>query len=252
MNVKPDVWFDPSHWFKLYNILVLVTLRTDIVYDIKAHTVTGSLKMRVPEDIILNNTILQTTTGEVLLNSFANTKFEGKVSVQSTTGTASVISKRTNYTYGLNAGTTTGTLVLSFENCLLGNDLTGIVTTGSIFYTTNNLTFIQGSTINLQTTTGTIYGTINQYEDLGANVTGNLAVVTGSIELDYVNDKSGIGTRFSGAVTTGNLNYVYSASEFTRFNGVLTSGNYNSAPYKYTFSLSTVTGTINLDAESHH
>ncbi|MBY8987818.1 MAG: hypothetical protein KGD61_05140, partial [Candidatus Lokiarchaeota archaeon] len=30
----PDVWFDPSHWFKSYNIFVTVTLRTDVVYDL--------------------------------------------------------------------------------------------------------------------------------------------------------------------------------------------------------------------------
>lgn len=252
MEVKPDVWFDPSHWFKSYNIDIKITLRTDIIYDIVAHVLTGSLIMYIPENVILNRTLLRTTTGEVLLNSTSNTNFQGNLKVQTTTGKASIISKETNFTRGLNCGTTTGSMILDFNNCLMGDNITGMVTTGSITYNTNNLTFSKDSSIVLQTTTGSIIGNINQFTDLGANVTAILEVATGSIDLVYVNDKFSVGTKFSGTVTTGSINYVYSDLEFNRINGILTSGNYAVALYKYTFTLSTVTGNIDLDAESHH
>jgi len=252
LNVIPDVWFDPSHWFKSYNIDIKITLRTDVIYDIAAHIITGSLKMNVPENIILNNTLLHTTTGEVLLNTSSNTNFQGMLSVQSTTGKASVIGEHTNYTNGFDSGTTTGSLLLNLENCVLGDDLTGIVTTGSITYNTDNLTFTQDSSILLQSTTGSIYGNINQYVDLGANITGVFGVTTGGIEITYINDQANIGTKFSSTYTTGSINYDYEPLEFNRINGILTSSNYNSALYKYTFTLSTVTGGITVDAESHH
>lgn len=252
MKVIPDVWFDPSHWFKSYNIIIKVTLRTDVVYDINAHIITGSLKMNVPENIVLNRTLLKTTTGEVLVNSSSNTKFQGELNVQSTTGKASVIGQNTNYTSGFYSGTTTGALILSLENCVLGDDLTGIVTTGAITYNTDNITFTQDSTILLQTTTGSIYGNINQHVALGANITGTLGVTTGGIDLTYINNMSSIGARFSSTYTTGNIYYDYEALEFSRINGILTSSNYNSALYTYTLNLSTVTGNIDVEADSNH
>jgi hypothetical protein len=252
MNVLPETWFNPSHWFKSYNIDIIITLRTDVVYNIDAHTITGSLKMNVPEDVILNDTLLQVTTGGVLLDTSPNTNFQGILNVQSITGSASVIGQNTSYSYGFSSGVTTGDLHLYLENCVLSHDLIGTVTTGAIFYTTYNLSFTQDSSINLQTTTGDINGNINQYEDLGANVTGNFLITTGWVNIVYVNDMSSIGTRFSSTFTTGAINYDYSTLEFSRINGILTSSNYNSALYKYTFTLSTVTGHINVDAESHH
>ena len=247
MDVKPDIWFDPSHWFKSYNIDIVVTLRTDVVYNIQAYTATGSLRMNVPESVILDDTLLQTTTGEVLLNS-SNTLFQGETGVISTTGKASVIGKETNYTHGLSSVTTTGSLILDLENCAMGDDLLGTVTTGSITYNTDNLTFAQDSSIVLQTVTGGISGTINQYVDLGANITGQFGVTTGGIDLVYTNGQASVGTRFNSTTTTGSVNYDYSSSDFTRINGILTSNNYNSALFRYTFRLSTVTGSVNVEA----
>jgi hypothetical protein len=252
MEVKPDVWFDPSHWFKSYNIDILVTLRTDIEYDITANLITGSLKMAVPENVVLNNTILKTTTGEILLNSSSNSNFQGKVEVQSTTGKASVISKSTNYSLGLTSGTVTGSLVLNFERCTMGHNLIGTTVTGSISYYTYNVTFIQDSIIQLQTTTGSVDAIINQFDDLGANVSGIIGVTTGSINIEFNNDKSSVGSKFTSTVTTGSVNYIYSASEYTRVGDVLTSGNYDAALYRYTLAMATVTGSINVNAESHH
>jgi len=252
MNVKPDVWFDPSHWFKSYNIDIKVTLRTDVIYNVFANVATGSLKMRVPENIVLNNTVLRTSTGSVLLSSSSNTNFQGIVLVQSSTGKANVSSKESNYAYGLVSGTSTGSLILNFENCIMSNDIKGTVSTGSITYNTDNLTFTKDSSIVLQTTTGSIGGVINQYEDLGANVSAIFGVTTGGIDLVYINDKSNIGTKFTSTFTTGGINYDYSGLEFFQVDGILTSGNYNTAPYRYMFTLSTVTGNINVDAESHH
>lgn len=252
MNVLPETWFDPSHWFKTYNIDIVVTLRTDVVYNIDAHTITGSLNMNVPEDVILNDTLLQTTTGNVVLRTHSNTNFQGSLSVQCITGGASVIGQDTNYTNGFSSGTVTGPLLLDLDNCVLGDDLTGTVTTGAITYNTDNITFTQDSSIYLQTTTGEINGEINQNEELGANITCIFGVTTGGIHITYVNNISNIGTRFSSTVTTGGVNYDYETLEFSRINGILTSSNYNSALYKYTFTLSTVTGSINVDADSNH
>ena len=52
----PDIWYNPAHWFKSYNISVTVTLRTDIVYDLTSLTNVGSTELQVPDGVTLNGT----------------------------------------------------------------------------------------------------------------------------------------------------------------------------------------------------
>jgi len=65
LQALPDAWYNPSHWFKSYNISVTVTLRTDVKYDLTALTAVGSIEMIVSDDVILNGTSLTSSTGSI-------------------------------------------------------------------------------------------------------------------------------------------------------------------------------------------
>jgi len=56
-------------------INISVTLRTDIIYDIIAHTNTGSVKMNIPKNITLSNTVLVSSTGSVAIQADENSIF---------------------------------------------------------------------------------------------------------------------------------------------------------------------------------
>ena len=79
LQVIPDIWFDPSYWFKAYNVDINVLLRTDIVYDLTAISSTGSVEMATNDGVILDDVHLETSTGSVDLSSNTNVEFQGTV-----------------------------------------------------------------------------------------------------------------------------------------------------------------------------
>ena len=247
----PDVWFDPSHWFKSYNITVAVTLRTDVVYDLTALTSVGSIEMQVSDGVILNGTSLTSSTGSVKLNTLGNNEFQGKLRLESSTGSIESYASNTNFTRGFRALTSTGSLTLNYTNCLMGDNLIGTVSTGSVTFKSYNMQYTTNIILNLKTSTGSIDVELYQYITMDANVTGSWETSTGSVDVYYRDDLVNTDVRFIGSTGTGSINYILHATmEITSLGSVYSTLNYGDATYRYVFSLDTSTGSVNADAQS--
>jgi hypothetical protein len=251
LEVIPDVWFDPSYWFKSYEITITVTLRTDVIYDIDATTATGAIEMSVPDKVILNDTSLTSSTGSVKLTTLGNNEFQGKVGLQTSTGSIDLFAKNTNFTHGFKAITSTGSLLLNYTNCGMGDDLTGIVSTGSVTFKSYDMYYFKDIDLYLQTSTGSIDAELYQYTDMGANVTGNVHTSTGSINVFYRDNLANTGVRFVSSTSTGSINYTPHAT-MEILGSVYQSPNYGFATSKYTFTLGTSTGSIGVNGQSAH
>ena len=249
LEVLPDVWFDPSYWFKSYEITITVILRTDVIYDIDATTATGAIEMSVPDKVILNGTSLTSSTGSVKLTTFGNKEFQGKVGLQTSTGSVDLFAKNTNFTHGFEAITSTGSLLLNYTNCGMGDDLTGTVSTGSVTFKSYNMYYFKDIDLNLQTSTGSIDAELYQYIDMGANVTGNVHTSTGSIDVFYRDNLANTGVRFASSTSTGSVYYTSHAT-MEILGNVYSSENYGIAMCKYTFTLATSTGSVYVNSQS--
>ena len=252
LKALPDAWYNPSHWFKSYNITVAVTLRTDVVYDLTALTAVGSIEMLVSDDVILNGTSLTSSTGSIKLNTLGNNEFQGKVRLESSTGSVEIFSANTNFTRGFRALTSTGSLSLNFTNCLMGDNLIGTVSTGSVTFKSYNMVYTKDIIVNLETSTGSIDAELYQYISMGANVTGVWKTSTGSIDVLYIDDLGDTDIRFVSSTSVGSINYTPHATMAITGpeSNIYSTLNYGDAMYRYTFSLDTSTGSINANAQS--
>ena len=247
----PDVWFDPSHWFKSYNIIVTVTLRTDVVYDLTALTSVGSIEMLVSDGVILNGTSLTSSTGSIKLNTLGNNEFQGRVRLESSTGSVESFAAKTNFTRGFIALTSTGSLTLNYTNCLMGDNLIGSTSTGSVTFKSYNMQYTTDILLNLETSTGSINADIYQYITMSANVTGTWETSTGSVNVLYRDNLVNTDVRFIGSFSTGSINYTpHATMEITSLGSIYSTLNYGDAIYRYIFSLDTSTGSINANAQS--
>jgi len=245
----PDIWFNPSHWFKSYNISVTVTLRTDVVYDLTSVTNVGSTEMQVPDGVILNGTSFTSSTGSIKLNTLGNNEFLGKVKLESTTGSVESFSADTNFTRGFQALTSTGSLTLNYTNCLTSDNLIGETSTGSVTFKSYNMQYTTDILLNLKTSTGSINADLYQYVSMGANVTGTWKTSTGSVNVVYRDNLVDTGFKFVGSIGPGSITYLGNGT-ITGSGSIYTSTNYGYATYRYTFSLVTSTGSITADAVS--
>ncbi len=245
----PDVWFDPSYWFKSYNITVAVTLRTDVIYDLTALTSVGSIEMQVPDDVILDGTSLTSSTGSIIVNTAGNNEFQGIFKLETSTGSINSYSVATNFTHGFQATTSTGSLTLNYTNCLMSDNLIGSTSTGSVTFKSYNMLYTQDILLNLKTSTGSIDSDLYQYISMGANVTGTWETSTGSVNVDYIDTLGDTGFRFVSSTSTGSINYSGNGIE-TGLGSIYSSINYGNATYRYLFSLDTSTGSINANAQS--
>ena len=247
-----DVWFDPSHWFKSYNIIVSVTLRTDIVYDLTALMSTGTIEMQVSDGVILNGTSLTSITGSVKLNILGNNEFRGEVRLKSSTGSVESSAAKTNFTRGFRALTSTGSLSLNYTNCLMGDNLIGTVSTGNVVFKSFNMIYAKDVSLNLKTSTGSINAFLYQYITMGANVTGTWETSTGSVNVQYIDNLNNTDVRFIGSISTGDFIYTPHATMVVSGpgNNIYSTASYGDAMYRYLFSLRTSTGNINANAQS--
>jgi len=227
LEAKPGVWFDPSYWFKSYNITIVVTLRDDITYALDVMTTTGNIKVNIPENVTVDDLLLTTTTGN-----------------------SALYGNGANLTKGISSATTTGNYIINLTNCIIEDDISHLGTTGNVNVNLYNLEYSTDVAFNLQTTTGNINFNIYQYKAMGANITGFIDVTTGNININYIDNIASIGARFVSTVTTGNINYINSGG-FEELGTIFRTLNYNSALYKYTFDLDTTTGNINVDGQSN-
>ena len=248
----PGMWFDPSHWFKSYNISLTVTLRTDIVYDITALASTGSIEMEVPNNANLEKLSLTSSTGSINLKTLGDNKITQLTQLETSTGSIAAYLTRTNFTSGFQATTSTGSVTLNFTNCIMGGNLKGKTSTGSVNYKSYNMFYLNDILLNLETSTGSINVELYQYISMGANVTGTWETSTGSVNVLYRDTLVDTDVRFIGSKGTGSFNYEVDPTMIITglHNNIYSTVNFGEATYSYVFSLDTSTGNINADAQS--
>jgi hypothetical protein len=274
LNVKPDIWFDPSYWFKAYNVDVNVLLRTDIVYDLTAISSTGSVEMVTKNGVILNDVHLETSTGSVGLSSSTNAEFQGTVvlhtstggvtlnalenstfldslTLSTSTGSVGLNSELTTFSKGFQLDSSTGSIEMNMNNCTVGDDISAITSTGSVTLVSNEMVYTNDVNMHLESSTGSINADIIHHNDLNANITALFKTSTGSVNVGYQDYNSTDGFRFTGSTSTGSVNYTYLPAEAEELGNVLTSLNYNYPSVDtYTFTCITSTGSVNVDARS--
>lgn len=236
-------------------ITIDVTLRTDIFYDINAFTSTGSIDMAVSQNVILNNTVLTTSTGKILLNADKNTVFQGNIAMITSTGSIDLYANQANITHGLNTGTSTGILTMNFTNCVIGGDITGDASTGILKFYSYNMKYTKDCVWTVGTSTSMVDVQIRQYIEMNANVTGTIGSSTGRIDILYDDSLSTVGAEFNCSISTGGINYHNLGSGGMSGVGVpygmrISTFDYDSAINKYSFTVSTQTGNIDVLGQS--
>ena len=226
-----DAKANPVFIFGLsHRINIDLTLRTDVIYDVSTYCGTGGINMNVPENIVINNTHLSTSTGSVVLNSAKNTTFQGSVELGTSTGKVSLYAKRTNFTQGLRADSSTGSLILNFSQCIIGENLIGTVSTGSISLKSYNMIYNNDSDWYIHTSTGSIDVQIRQYLEMNASITGTIGSSTGSIDILYDDALSTVGAELICSVSTGSISYnPLGMGGMSKVGGVISSDDYNTA-----------------------
>ena len=224
-------WIDPTNWFKVENHVITLTLRTDIVYDITATSITGGVSITIPENVTVNDLSLSCTTGGV-----------------------SVYGTGANFSQGLSSSTTTGNVLLNFTRCSFGDNIAGGTTTGGVTFNTYNADYAQDITWTLSTTTGSILMNIQQYSNMSASVTGSAITTTGGITTYYYDNSGDYGARFTGTTTTGVVSCT--ADDIIGVGSdkykVCTSGDFaTTAIYTYDLTLQTTTGNIYVGGDNN-
>ncbi|MFX1371794.1 MAG: hypothetical protein ACFFCE_08030 [Promethearchaeota archaeon] len=252
LDAKASTWLTFSI---SQRVNINLILRTDIIYDLNAHTSTGSIKMDIPNNSILNNTILSTSTGSVSLNVAEQTNFLGDVDISTSTGSVELYAKHTDFTQSLNAHTSTGSLKLNFSNSKIGKNFIGKCSTGSIKFNSYNMKYSDDYNWDLTTSTGSIDVNIIQYVEITAKVNGAIKTSTGSINVEYKDNSINIGAKFTASTSTGSIDYepigfggfIESGSSTSK---VIISDDYDSAINLYILSLTTSTGSIEVNGEN--
>jgi hypothetical protein len=261
---KPIIWLNesvpvisfsldkkPSFFPMTQKININVILRTDIIYDIIAHTNTGSVELIIPKNISLSNADLVSSTGSVDVQADENTKFNGDLDLRSSTGSIALFAKTVNFTQGISTHISTGSLGLNFTNSIIGNDIIGVVSTGSISIKSYNMIYTQNCTWDFRISTGDINVDIFQYIDMGADINGSLITSTGSIDLTYKDNLSIVGASFLGTWSIGSYSRSSSGGGFGSTSAnPFESIDYGTATSTYTLSLTTSTGGIDVDGTS--
>lgn len=252
LDAKASTWLT----FSLTNrVKINLTLRTDVIYDLNTQTSTGSISMDIPNNSILNNTILSTSTGSLSLKAAKETTFLGNVDISTSTGSVVLYANQINFTQNLRTSTSTGSIYLNFSKSFVGKNLLGKVSTGSIKFNSYNMKYSNDYIWDLETSTGGIDVNIIQNTEISANRTGTLKTSTGSIDVYYRDNSANVGAQFTGSTSTGSVDYNHiGIGGFIQTGGstskVITSNDYNSAINTYTFSLTTSTGSIEVNGES--
>jgi hypothetical protein len=251
LDAKATTWF---YFGLLRQVKINLTLRTDVVYDINTQASTGALSMIVPEDVTLNNTYLASSTGRISLNAANNVVFQSDVILSSSTGSISLYANHVNFSKDLKVYSSTGSQYFNVSNCLIGEDFVCISSTGSIDFNSYNMKYTDGNLWYFESSTGDIDVTILQYTSIGSNVTGSILTSTGSIDIYYRDNSASLGASFYCSTSTGTNSYnPVGVGGFTQSGENpkdITSDDYASANNRYTLTLTSSTGSINVAAES--
>jgi len=232
-SMKRDQWFNPSTWFSVRRVVIDLTLRTDVAYNINVNVSVGNILLNVPENVTIGNLNLQSTTGTISVDLSENTKIN-TVDIETSTGKIELKSLKTNHTNGIDLTTSTGSIDVSLSNGILNGNINTVTSTGNSYIDIFNMTYETNSVWSIGGSTGNVFLNIEQDENMNANVSGSVIVSTGRIEVSYRDWSANVGAKFVGTTSTGILDadLPYESSGF------------DSADYTYDFTLETSTGNI--------
>ncbi|MFO7796711.1 MAG: hypothetical protein ACQERB_09210 [Promethearchaeati archaeon] len=232
-SMKRDQWFNPSTWFSVRRVVINLTLRTDVVYNINVNVSLGTIVLNVPENVTIGNLGLLSSTGTVSVDLSENTKIN-TVDIETSTGKIELDSLKTNYTNGIDLTTSTGSIEVSLSNGIINGDINTETSTGNSYVDIFNMTYETNSVWSIRGSTGNVFLNIEQDENMNANVSSSVIVSTGRIEVIYRDWSVNVGAKFVGSTSTGiiDADLPYESLGF------------DSADYTYDFTLETSTGNI--------
>ena len=170
-ELTSDDWFDPSICTK--NVIIVVSIRKDIDLDILAKVNNGNVKLTAPYKVSTNNLLINVTNGNIFYN-FNYCRLEGN-----TTGIVS----NGNIFYNVNHSTVNGII-------------NGFVQTGNMEVWIYNAKYSQNNSWDFTVDSGNFDIYINQYEDLGAIITGLAKINDGEAFVFYDDNGANIGANF--------------------------------------------------------
>ena len=91
---------------------------------------------------------------------------------------------------------TNGDIFYDFKYCTIEGNIIGIINTGNLTLETYNVQYTLNNILNLSTQYGDIDIEITQEIEMGANITGSVALPAGDLKLIYKDDNSNIGALF--------------------------------------------------------
>jgi len=165
-------WFDPSMWFTK-NVIIVVSIRKDIELDIIAKVNDGNVEITVPYKVSTKNLLINVMDGDIFYN-FNYCRLEGNI-----TGIVSM----GNIFYNVNHSTVNGII-------------NGVVQTGNMEVWIYNAKYSQNNSWDFTVDSGNFDIYINQYEDLGAIITGLAKINDGEAFVFYDDNGANIGANF--------------------------------------------------------
>jgi hypothetical protein len=250
LESKPDSWSFPTNWFGNRNSTLILTLRTDIEYNLNSTADVGSITFIGAPNNRFNALNLKSTTGSINVNLKDNTIIQGDALFKATTGSIDLFASNTDFEQGLTAESTTGGINLNFTSCNFGGNIHGVLTTGSIDYKSYNAYYSKDIDLTLETTTGSVDMDIFQYNEMGANISSTITTSTGGISINYKDNSAEVGAYFEGVADLGDVNYPGDGNGFIKAGTAYFSEDYPTK-YNYEFSMSTDTGSIDVVGESN-
>lgn len=190
LSTREGLYKNPLNIFSNKDLRLTLRLRTDLEYNINVDTAVGDISVDVPVGISLGEVNLKSDVGDVSLNAL-DSSFKGDISLSSTTGNVRV----------------------NLNNSTVAGDLSASTTTGSARLNLVNLSYPTDTNLNIGTTTGSIYLTIDQQVNMGAKVSGTLSVTTGNIEVKYYDNSDELSLNCISSTTTGNADQ-YTSPEY--------------------------------------
>jgi hypothetical protein len=213
-------------WVMVQNTNIIVTLRSDVIYDIEVSIWTGDTELNILDDVVVDEIKLTGITGSMEINAGSNVTFQG-----------------------ITARVTTGGISITAEDSIFTSYIVVTSTTGRIELNLHDSQYLSDQTWDLTTTTGDIDVVIYQSKSMMNDISGDLQSTTGDITVNYNGNLTTSGASFDSSIVTGDYDYVYSGG-FMESNSLFKSIGYDSAANKYTFTLTVITGAITVTGVS--
>jgi hypothetical protein len=216
-------FYHPS-WTAKYDINIIITLRTDILYDL--HFDVRDTEIFISENLSINKLFLETYSSKIELNA-----------------------NGTNIN-NIEAIAYAGSLTLNLAYCNISDSINVTSTTADINFASYNTKCSKNVEWALRSEKGSINAKIYQSEELGANISGVLLTSMGIINIEYTDSLATVGALFNASAFTGSFVTTNLGGFEALSNNIFRSIDYHSANNIFTFSLINNDGYIEVVGQS--